>query len=165
MPSPGTVCITTIGSLVLRGMILSFSFFCSTAPSTRINNRHMGSDQVLCQRSTQQARSLCTVSVWEPLKIGTPVHKSECQQHADWPVIAGLRISRMKTLGYALRLGTSCACTDARAETGLRELIAEAEQRLEQLEARRRTKASTTNSPNDCPLTPQNESPGTAGAY
>jgi hypothetical protein len=37
--------------------------------------------------------------------------------------------------------------TDARAESGLRELIAEAEQRLEQLEARRGTKASTTNSP------------------
>jgi hypothetical protein len=35
---------------------------------------------------------------------------------------------------------------DARAESGLRELIAEAEQRLEQLEVRRGTKASATNS-------------------
>jgi hypothetical protein len=36
---------------------------------------------------------------------------------------------------------------DARAETGLRELIAEAEQPLDQLEAQQRTKAPTTGSP------------------
>jgi hypothetical protein len=40
---------------------------------------------------------------------------------------------------------------DARAETGLRELIAEAEQRLEQLEAKRGTKASMTGSATDAP--------------
>ena len=54
---------------------------------------------------------------------------------------------------------------DARAESGLRELIAEAEQRLEQLEARRGTKRQRSTARDDCPLTPQNESPGTAGAY
>jgi hypothetical protein len=41
----------------------------------------------------QQARSLCTVQCLAAVSKNyffrvTPVHKSECQRHADWPVIA-----------------------------------------------------------------------------
>ena len=48
---------------------------------------------MLCQRSTQQAPSLCTVTVWEPFLeiIFSESHQftnPECQRHADWPVIA-----------------------------------------------------------------------------
>ena len=53
---------------------------------------------------------------------------------------------------------------DARAESGLRELIAEAEQRLEQLEA---TEHESVNDGQRelMPRQRQNESPSTAGAY
>ena len=59
----------------------------------------------------------------------------------------------MKALGYdVLRLRTILRFVkDARAESGLRELIADAEQRLEQLEVRRGTKASMTGSATDAP--------------
>jgi hypothetical protein len=61
--------------------------------------------------------------------------------HADWPVITVTAQDFEDEYTWLRHRGPTL-----RTESGLRELIAEAEQRLEQLEVRRGTKASTTNS-------------------
>ena len=65
--------------------------------------------------------------------------------HADWPVITVTAQDFEDEYTWLRHRGRYDHLQGA-PESGLRELIAEAEQRLEQWEVRRGTKASTTNS-------------------